>query len=103
MAKDKDTKKETKAEAPEFKYGVEDIATELGIKAASVRVQLRNKNIDKAGKAYGWNTKAELDGVISQLKADSKPKAEKAEKAEKKAPAKAKAKVTVKKVGKKAA
>lgn len=67
-AKDKAEEKETKAAAPEFKYGVEDIAEELGIKPASVRVQLRNKGIEKAGKSYGWNSKAELKEVVDQLK-----------------------------------
>jgi hypothetical protein len=77
MAKDKsksnksekvDAKNEKAAER-EFKYGVEDIAEELGIKPASVRVQLRNKGIEKAGKAYGWNSKSELKEVIEQIKA----------------------------------
>lgn len=110
MAKEKKTKKtEEKTEAAEFKYGVQDIADELGIKPASVRVQLRNKGIEKAGKSYGWNTKSELKEVISQLSAgkddddedeapkkkakkakskDDAPKSEKKSKAKK--PAKAK-------------
>lgn len=104
MAKDKNKKPDTKGKskkssededdaAPEFKFGVQDIADELGIKPASVRVQLRNKGIEKAGKSYGWNTKSELKEVISQLKTstaadddeDEKPskKSKKADKAEK--------------------
>lgn len=87
----KKDKAETKAAAPEFKYGVADLADKLGIKEASVRVQLRNKGIEKAGKSYGWNTKAELEEVIDELKAEkpAKPakkspkKAAKAEKAAK--------------------
>lgn len=78
MAKDKKAKKaeakvekETKAAEREFKYGVEDLAEELGIKPASVRVQLRNKGIEKAGKAYGWNSKKELQEVIDQIKSGS--------------------------------
>jgi len=73
MAKDKgkgkkaDAKAEKEAER-EFKFGVEDIAEELGIKPASVRVQLRNKGIDKAGKSYGWNSKSELKEVIDQIR-----------------------------------
>jgi superfamily II DNA or RNA helicase len=68
MAKNK--KKETEAEtSSEFKYGVQDIADQLDIKPASVRVQLRNKGIEKAGKSYGWNSKSELKEVIAQLKA----------------------------------
>jgi hypothetical protein len=71
--KSKADKDEDKAEkAPEFKFGVEDIADELGIKPASVRVQLRNKGIEKAGKSYGWNSKADLKEVIDQLKASAK-------------------------------
>lgn len=62
--------KEEKAAEREMAYGVEDIAEALGIKPASVRVQLRNKGIEKAGKSYGWATKAELKEVISQLKSD---------------------------------
>ena len=95
--------KETET-AAEFKYGVKDIAEELGIKETSVRVQLRNKGIEKSGKSYGWNTKAELKEVIGQLSAGSSKKskdeddededekpAKKAKKADKKAkPSKAK-------------
>lgn len=88
MAKDKKDKaakaeKAEKTSAPEFKFGVGDVAEKLGIEPASVRVQLRNRKIEKAGKSYGWNTKAELDEVVSQLKA--KPaKADKDEKPAKK-------------------
>lgn len=64
--------KESKAAEREFKFGVEDIAEELDIKPASVRVQLRNKGIEKAGKSYGWNSKSELKEVIDQLKASAK-------------------------------
>ena len=79
MAKaDKKSKKADKAEAKsekqaerEFKFGVEDIAKELGIKPASVRVQLRNKGIEKAGKSYGWNSKSELKEVIEQIRSGS--------------------------------
>lgn len=72
MAKDKKTNKKAekveKTAAPEFKYGVSDIAEKLGIKEASVRVQLRNKGIEKAGKSYGWDSKSDLNEVIDQLK-----------------------------------
>lgn len=82
MAKDKKAdKKSEKVEAKaektaerEFKFGVEDLAEALDIKPASVRVQLRNKGIEKAGKAYGWNTKAELKEVIDELKAPAEEK-----------------------------
>lgn len=84
--KDKGSEKEAKAEKeakPEFKFGVEDIAEKLDIKPASVRVQLRNKGIEKAGKSYGWNSKADLDEVIDQLKKADKSD-EKEEKSSKK-------------------
>lgn len=77
MAKDKGNgkkakadkaEKETAAQEREFKFGVEDIAEELGIKPASVRVQLRNKGIEKAGKSYGWNSKSDLREVIDQIR-----------------------------------
>ena len=72
MGKKKDNEaKVEKTEAPEFKYGVQDLADELGIKPASVRVQLRNNGIEKAGKSYGWNTKKELKEVIDQIRSDS--------------------------------
>lgn len=80
--------------APEFKYGVQDIADALDLKPASVRVQLRNKGIEKAGKSYGWNSKSELKEVIDQLKAkasdddeDEKPAKKSKDKGDKKAKA----------------
>src|SRR5690349_8067538 len=71
--KDKESKKSSKEDkdeekTSEFKYGVQDIADELDIKPASVRVQLRNKGIEKSGKSYGWNSKSELKEVIDQLR-----------------------------------
>jgi len=86
MAKEK-TKAKPAKEAPKakaaakdegetFKYGVSDLAEMLGTKPASVRVQLRNKKVKKAGKSYGWNTKAELQEVADKIKAagaDEKP------------------------------
>lgn len=73
----KASKKEKAEPAKEFKYGVSDLADKLGIKEASVRVQLRNKGIEKAGKSYGWNTKDELAEVIDELKAEKPAKAKK--------------------------
>lgn len=90
MAKDKKGKKD-KAEAKsekqaerEFKFGVEDIAEKLGIKPASVRVQLRNKGIEKAGKSYGWDSKSELNEVIDQIRSTSSDEDEDDEKPAKK-------------------
>ncbi len=93
--------------APEFKYGVQDIADALDLAPASVRVKLRNADIEKAGKSYGWNTKGELKEVIDELKGageekpkgkakadkDEKPKGKKAKEAEKPAKGKKKPKV----------
>ena len=94
-AKDKKTVKPVKKEAVEFKYSVSDLAKKLSIEPASVRVQLRNKKVEKAGKSYGWNDESKFNAVVKLLSA----KPEKAEKTEKKAD---KAKST-KKVEKKAA
>lgn len=73
--KEKASKKAEKTEAAEktaeFKYGVLDIADALDIKPASVRVQLRNKGIEKNGKSYGWNSKSELNEVIAQLRSST--------------------------------
>lgn len=77
--------KSKKSEAPEFKYGVSDLADMLDIKPASVRVGLRNKGIEKAGKSYGWNTQAELKEVAAQLKTEAKK--EKGKKGKKEEPA----------------
>lgn len=77
-AKADKTEKAPKEKAAEFKYGVSDVAEALGIKEASVRVQLRNKDVPKAGKSYGWNTQAELKEVIAKLKTADESKEKKA-------------------------
>ena len=68
-----------KADAERPKYGVPQLAEALGTKAASVRVRLRNLNIEKNGKTYGWNTKAEMQAVIDQLKKKASEKPAKAD------------------------
>ena len=90
MAKEKKVEKkaakvEKKAEAETFKYGVSDLADKLGIEAATVRVRLRNANVAKAGKSYGWNTKSDLEDVIAEIQAEKPAKKAKADKAPKKA------------------
>lgn len=99
MAKTKETetkaKGKAKAESTEdaeaFKYGVSDLAELMELKPASVRVQLRNKKVKKAGKSYGWNTKGELKEVAEKLGAgkpeadEPKPKGKAAAKADTKA------------------
>lgn len=86
MAK-KDKAEKVEKEAPaktEFKFGVSDLAEKLGLNEASVRVKLRNAGVKKAGKSYGWNSKAELQEVIDELKGDGDDKpAKKAKKAAK--------------------
>lgn len=87
----KETSKEKTKEkevASEFKYGVEDLAEALGIKPASVRVQLRNKGVEKAGKSYGWNTKSDLEEVTKLLKTEEKSEKKAEKKPEKKAESK---------------
>ncbi len=53
----------------EFTYGIKDLAAALGSEAVAVRGMLRRREIKKNGTQYGWNTKAELDAVVKQLKA----------------------------------
>lgn len=84
--KDKTEKKtEAKAEKPtppkaeKPKYGVTELAEALGVKAASVRVQLRKTKVPKNGKTYGWNSKEEFQKVVSQLKATKAEKKAKKE------------------------
>ena len=71
---DKKTKAETKVEkpaaAPKPKYGVAELAKELGIKDASARVRLRNAEIPKTGKSYGWDSEKAMKAVAKQLKSD---------------------------------
>lgn len=59
--------KSAPADAP--KYGIQDLAKMLDLKEASVRVKLRNSNVAKSGKSYGWNNKADLEAVAKQLSA----------------------------------
>jgi hypothetical protein len=82
---EKPAKNEDKAEKAaerEFKFGVEDLAEAMGVKPASVRVQLRNHSIQKAGKSYGWNTKKELEEVMASIKSEKPAKADKPKKGE---------------------
>ena len=63
-------KQEATATKEEFKYGVDQLADELGILGTSVRVALRKHNIKKAASnKYGWNNQAEFKEVVSKLKA----------------------------------
>ncbi len=63
-----------KEEKASFKYNVDNLAETLGIESASARVALRKAGIKKAGRAYGWNSRDDFDGVVRKLKgAVSKP------------------------------
>lgn len=57
-----------KKEVGKLSYGVDYLAKALDKEANLVRVQLRNANIKKLGKSYGWATKAEADAIVKQLK-----------------------------------
>ena len=80
MAKDDKSKakpaKETKAKAEvvEHKYGVADLAKLMGVKEASARVQLRNHNVKKDGKSYGWDTKDEVQAIADKIKPSASAK-----------------------------
>lgn len=50
-----------------------ELADALGIEPTSVRVKLRNAEIEKAGRSYGWNTQKDFDAVVKQLKSTAKP------------------------------
>ena len=81
-----------KTEEGEMKYGIPALAEALGTEAHLVRARLRTAKVPKAGKKYGWATKADFDAVVKQLKAEPAEKAAKpakAAKADKAAPAKA--------------
>jgi len=75
--------KKQKQEEPEnnieFPYTVQSLADRLDLEPASVRVKLRNADIPKNGKMYGWKTKREFEEVVKELEstpangASSKP------------------------------
>lgn len=72
-----ESKKSNLPPREEYKYDVNALAERLGIKPASVRVQLRNKEVPKAGKSYGWNTDKEFEAVVKQLKSGGDEKGDK--------------------------
>lgn len=59
--------KNGESKTSEFKYGVKDLAEKLNIRETSVRVKLRNCEVPKAGRSYGWNTKDELNAVAAAI------------------------------------
>lgn len=50
-------------------YGVNEIAQALGIQPASARIRLRNAEVEREGKTYGWESKKAFDEVVKSLKA----------------------------------
>lgn len=58
----------------EFKYGVSDLAEELGLAEASVRVGLRSIGAEKEGNRYGWNKESDFKAVLKELQARSAKK-----------------------------
>lgn len=71
MARKTTKTKETKAPASknEPQYGVTELAEAVGIAPASVRVALRDLEVEKNfGNKYGWNTKKDFDAITKALK-----------------------------------
>lgn len=73
-----------KAAEKEFKFGVPELAKELGILDSSARVALRNKGIKKNGRSYGWDTREDMLKVAAKLAPEDKAPAKKAAPAKKK-------------------
>jgi len=90
MAKAAVKEKEVKSDkADEYRFGVEDLADELGIEPASARIKLRNANIKKAPTGrYGWKTKAEVAELAEKLGSKKEKAAPKGKAKEEAAPAK---------------
>jgi hypothetical protein len=91
---EKETKKESRT------YDVENLAKDLGIQPASVRVALRKADIERPGRAYEWSSRKEYDAVLAKLK-EASSASDKKEPA--KAPAKSKAEAAKPAAKKKAA
>ena len=76
MAKKKANPVEEKVEKapknPPKKYGIQELSDVMGIGPASVRVTLRNNDIEKSGGRYGWDTKAEMMEVFDKIKSKAK-------------------------------
>ena len=71
--KSKKTPPPAKKAADEYKYTVADVASELDIQPASARIALRNANIEKAGRSYGWNSDKDFKAVVKTLKGAKAP------------------------------
>lgn len=71
------------------KFGVERFAKEAGLAVSSARVLLRKHRIPHEGKAYGWDSLAEVKAVVEKCRSGKPPKAAAKKIAKKKTPAKA--------------
>lgn len=65
------------AKTKEYKFGVDRLAKDLGINAASVRVGLRKHKVKKnEDNTYGWESRTGYDKVLALWdKEDKKPAA----------------------------
>lgn len=81
----KKSKKSAPPQKAAPKYGVTQLAKELGIEAASVRVALRKHNVKKNDDGvYGWDSQSAFKDVVSKLKTPSKGSDKKSKKVAKK-------------------
>lgn len=71
MSKNKSKKEKRKAppQQPKPKYGVPELAEELGIGAFAVRVKLRTLEVAKNGRYYGWESQKKFKSVLADLRA----------------------------------
>jgi SNF2 family DNA or RNA helicase len=63
----KKVEKKVKAAVEAHAFGVAELAEYLDIGDSGVRVKLRDNNIPKKGKSYGWDTKAEMVKVADKI------------------------------------
>lgn len=70
-------KKVADKEKKELAFGVEYVAEKLDVSPAGARSRLRNHNVARSGKGYGWATKAEADAAVAKCRAEPKAPAKK--------------------------
>ena len=60
--------KKAKADAaPKHEIGVDYVADKLDVTPGTARKVLRDHNIAKDGKSYGWPSKAKADEVVKKI------------------------------------
>lgn len=64
----------------EMKFGIDHFAKMAKVKTATARVMLRNANVKKTGKSYGWSSKTEMEAAIAKCRKGSTKKAAPAKK-----------------------